>query len=186
MIFEYKRTAKKISMVNTKPNYTGARVTRNRFEVFYIVIHSTGKKRDSRMDTAKGIADFFASGNNVHAGIHIIIDRQGIAALSVPLKYIAYHCGDYRKTFETGSGSYYQRCTNSNSIGIELCGISDRYMSGKQRRKLKKVVKWVQKRFPNAETVIRHWDVNGKDCPHMYTGAYNKFWEDLKYYLKCK
>jgi N-acetylmuramoyl-L-alanine amidase CwlA len=165
MIFNYKRKAKQISFRN--------RSSSDPLRVLYVVIHNTGNDRDS----SKNNADFFATGNTRSAGAHIFIDQSGKSALSIPLKYAAYHCGGARQGYEAGSGAYYEKCTNDNSIGIELCDIMSRKPSAAMIAKTKKVIKYIRKKYPNAQTIIRHWDVTGKDCPHRFKGDANMEWK---------
>lgn len=177
-LFDYKRLAKKISMSNTKPDYTGARVVRNLDKIIYIVIHNTG----GTIDTAKNNADYFATGNKAKAGAWAYVDYQGKSALSIPLKYVAYHCGGSLQSHEAGSGKYYGICSNFNSVGIELCGIYDRLPSKPQAEKTRQLVRHIKKKCPNAQVIIRHWDVTGKDCPHIMKGK-SKDWEDFRDYI---
>lgn len=181
MLFEYKRLAKKISMSNTKPDYTGARVTRPLEKIVYCVIHNTG----GVFDTAKNNADYFSEtgDNDRKAGAWAFVDREGLAALSIPIRFVAYHCGGSLQSHEAGSGKYYSVCTNFNSVGIELCGIADRLPTKKQARKTRQLVRHLKKKCPNLQIIIRHWDVNGKDCPHMYKGSNNTEWEKFKAYI---
>lgn len=44
----------------------------------------------------------------------------------------------------------------------------------------RQLVKYIQKKCPNAKTIIRHWDVNGKDCPLPMIGKGNKKWKRLQ------
>ncbi|MCM1245971.1 MAG: N-acetylmuramoyl-L-alanine amidase, partial [Roseburia sp.] len=46
---------------------------RNRKNVYYIVIHYTGNKKD----TAKNNAVYFATSNTRPAGAHFFVDKQG-------------------------------------------------------------------------------------------------------------
>lgn len=179
MLFDYKRLAKKISMSNNKPDYTGARTRRKLKSIEYIVIHNTGGTKD----TAKNNADYFATGNKVKAGAWAFVDREGKSALSVPIKYIAYHCGGSMQSNDKGSGTYFGRCQNYNSVGIELCAIADKLPTKEQLRKTRQLVRYVKKKCPNAKVICRHWDVTGKDCPHLYKGIDNEKWEGLKEYL---
>ena len=86
-------------------------------------------------------------------------------------------------TDKKGAAKYYGKCTNYNSISIELCDIVGKKPSKKMLKKLKKTIKYIQRWCPNATTIIRHWDVNGKDCPQIMAGKNNKVWKDLLNYL---
>ena len=43
-----------------------------------------------------------------------------------------------------------------------------------QTKATKQVVKFIRKWCPNAKTIIRHWDVNGKSCPALMIDTNNK------------
>ena len=176
MRFYYKRLAKKISMSNTRPDYTGRRVTRSLKEVKFIVIHYTGGTKDACVNEC----DYFATGNDRHAGANFFVDRMGHIGRSIPMKYIAYHCGGGIQGTEEGSAKYHNICTNYNSVGIELCAIADKLASTPQIEATNRLVKYIRRKCPNATVIIRHWDVTGKDCPHLYKGVNNEDWNYLK------
>ena len=44
---------------------------------------------------------------------------------------------------------------------------------------IRELVLYIQKRCPNAKTIIRHWDVNGKACPEPMIGKGNLKWKHL-------
>ena len=111
----YKRMAKSISYSPTK---------RNRKDVKYIVIHYTGNSND----TAKNNADYYATGNTRLAGAHFFVDKQGNIARSITLNRTAWAVGGgkYNDCKTTGGGGYYSKCTNFNSVSIELCSSTDK------------------------------------------------------------
>ncbi|MBO7734359.1 MAG: N-acetylmuramoyl-L-alanine amidase [Methanobrevibacter sp.] len=166
----YKRYAKPISYEKEK---------RKRKNVKYIVIHNTGNYKD----TAKNNADYFATGNTREAGAHLFIDRDGKIAKSIPLNRTAHSVGGLFSTSD-GAGSVYTFCTNKNSVSIELCDIVNQPISNKQLKALIKTIKYVKRYCKNVKYIVRHWDVNGKDCPHYYKGVNNKEWEKLWKKLK--
>lgn len=163
----YKRTAKKLSF-----DYTATRPKKN---IKYIVIHYTSGTND----TAKNNADYFATTNTRQAGAHFFVDRDGKIARSVPLKRTAWSVGGLYST-EKGAGTYYNKCTNYNSVSIELCGVADKAPSVKQVEAVKNLVAYIKKYCKNADTIIRHWDVNGKECPKRMIGKSNKEWKSFK------
>lgn len=145
----------------------------------YIVIHYTGNDGDSDESNAN-----FFKRKVIKTSAHYFVDDDSITR-SVPDDYIAYSVGgkkytDYKKT---GGAKLYGKCTNTNSISIELC---DSVKNG--------VIKATQKTIDNAieltkelmkvynipiENVIRHFDVNGKHCPAYWccNMANDKLWE---------
>lgn len=163
-----KKLAKSIS-------YDGKRDLSN---VKYIVIHYTGNKGDTSENNAK----YFATSNTRQAGAHFFVDKQGDVWRSIPMNRIAYAVGGFYST-SNGAGSYYGKCTNANSVSIELCDLTSGSPSWKQMVAVKRLIKRIQKKCPNAKTVIRHWDVNGKTCPVTMIGKSNKEWEHFHNYI---
>ena len=164
----YKRMAKSISYSPTK---------RNRKDVKYIVIHYTGNSND----TAKNNADYYATGNTRLAGAHFFVDKQGNIARSITLNRTAWAVGGgkYNDCKTTGGGGYYGKCTNFNSVSIELCSSTDKEpYSKEQAAAVKRLIKYIRKYCPNANTVIRHFDVNGKHCPASMMNE--KVWKKFK------
>ena len=139
--------------------------------VKYIVIHYTGVKGDNAENNAK----FFATSNTRSAGAHFFADRQGKVIKSIAMDLVAWAVGGLYTT-KHGAGRYYKKCTNYNSVSIELCDCATKYPSDKQIKAVKKLIKHIRKYCPNAKTVIRHWDVNGKQCPGRMSGKNNKEW----------
>lgn len=78
----------------------------------YIVIHYVGA-----VSTAKNNVDYYAS-KNLDASAHYFVDEKSIWQ-SVEDFNKAWHCGGGLQG--NGGHTFYQKCTNSNSIGIEMC-----------------------------------------------------------------
>ena len=164
----YKRLAKKISYSPNK---------RNRKDVKYIVIHYTAGAND----TAKNEVDYFATNNDRQAGAHFFVDREGKIGRSIPMNRTAWAVGG-SKYPDTKGGKYYGKCTNFNSVSIELCAIATRYPSEKQTKAVKKLIKYIHKHCKNIpqKNVIRHYDVTGKACPSIYAKPNSKKWKEFK------
>lgn len=156
----HKRIAKPVS-------YGGKRSLN---DIMYIVIHYTGNNGD----TAKNNADYFAVGNTRQAGAHFFVDKGGEIWKSVNMNCIAWSVGG-KYSLSGGAGAYYGKCNNSNSVSIELCDCA-KGTNWNQMLAVRKLVKYIQKKCPNAKTIIRHWDVNGKDCPLPMIGTSNEEW----------
>lgn len=154
---------------------------RKRKDVKYIVVHFTSNKGD----TAKGNCNYFAYINTRQAGAHIFGDQGGKFLRSIRMNRTAWSVGGLF-TLKNGAGSYYGKCTNYNSISIELCDIVNKKPSKAMLKGLKKTIKYIQRWCPNATTIIRHWDVNGKECPARMIGKNNKEWKELLNYLGYK
>ena len=144
---------------------------RNKNDVKAIVIHNTGNKGD----TAKNNALYFRNVNTRLAGAHLFIDRSGEIYKSVPYGKIAYSVGGAK--WNNAGGAYYGVYGNSNTVSIELCDIVDKYPSKKQIEAIKRAVKNIRKKCPNAKKIIRHYDVNGKPCPAYFVD--DKRWNKL-------
>lgn len=144
----------------------------------YIVIHYTANRGDTAFNNTK----YFAN-NVVKASAHYFVDDSKIYS-SVPVGDTAWHCGGKRQS-KTG-GAWFGKCTNSNSIGIEMC-LWDK--QGVIREKTIKntieLVRWLMDKYNvPVEKVIRHWDVTGKHCPKPFVGDDNQLWKDFKQKLQ--
>ena len=147
-------------------------------DVKYIVIHYTGNEGDTAINNCK----YFAQSNNRAAGAHFFIDQAGNICQSIDPKYTAWAVGGCYST-SNGAGNYYKICTNANSVSIELCDLADGQPSWKMTAATRKLVLYIRKMCPNAKTIIRHWDVNGKDCPTTMVGKNNEEWKTFKQFI---
>lgn len=147
---------------------------RDRKKIRYIVIHHTGNKGDS----ARGNGLFFKNGNKRSAGAHYFVDTEGKIVRSIPMNRTAWSVGGFF-TKEGAAGIYYLSCTNANSVSIEMCNYTKGYISAKQEAAVKQLIKYIQYYCPNASTIIRHWDVNGKSCPAPMASKGNNKWRKL-------
>lgn len=143
-----------------------SKAKRSRDSVLFIVIHYTGVNSD----TAEAEANYFAKGNTREAGAHFFIGQDGTIIKSIPMDHSAWSVGGkkYSDCKKTGGGKYYRKCTNSNSVSIELCAIADKDASPEQIKACKELVAYIRRYCKNAKTIIRHFDVNGKHCPARY------------------
>lgn len=166
-----------------KKNYGGKRKTSS---IKYIVIHYTANDGDS--DEAN--ANYFKN-NIVKASAHYFVDDDSVTQ-SVPDDSIAWSVGGskYSNCSKTGGGKYYGKCTNSNSISIELCDDVKNgkiYPSAKTIANVLDLTKKLMKKYNiPASRVIRHFDVTGKSCPAYWCGTTEKnkkwkteFWDKL-------
>lgn len=166
-----------------KSNYNATRRDRSRVE--YIVIHYTAVDGDTAENEGKA---FQKKGRAASA--HFFIDRAGNVVQSVQMQNTAWSVGGtkYTDTPRTGGGKYYKKCTNANSVSIELCDIyrNHNYPSTKQVQALKELIAYIRQYCPNAKTIIRHFDVTGKYCPRTMCKPYgnDKLWTKLKRSIK--
>lgn len=149
--------------------------TRALSSIKYIVIHYTGNKGDS----ARGNCNYFKNSNKRQAGAHFFVDQKGTAIQSIPLNRTAWSVGGFF-TKKNGAGAYYKKCLNSNSVSIEMCDCATKDPSVAMTRAVTALVAHIKKQCPNAKTVIRHWDVNGKSCPARMVGKNNAKWSAFK------
>lgn len=163
-------------------NYGGSRSAGS---IKYIVIHYTGNDGDTAMNNAKYYAN-----NTVKASAHYFVDDKEVIQSVADLR-VAWAVGGskYATASTTGGGKLYGKCTNSNSISIELCDVQK---NGKLEpnadtveRALALVRTLMAKYGIPQENVIRHFDVTGKLCPAYWTGTAKwkaEFWNKIPDY----
>lgn len=139
-------------------NYSNGTITRLK----YIVIHYTANDGD----TAWGNTNYFKKEYR-GASAHYFVDKNSIWQC-VADKNISWHCGGGLQG--SGGHSFYGKCKNSNSIGIELCSRKDSkgnyYFEGGTIANAVELVKYLMEKYNiPIERVIRHYDVTGKICP---------------------
>lgn len=132
----------------------------------YLVIHYTANKWDSAESNGR-----YFQNNVVKASANYFVDSDSIVC-SVPDEIYAWHCGGGLQGPE--GHSFYKRCNNYNSIGIEIC---DDVNDGKIRptektlENAQQLTAALMKKYDvPIENVIRHWDVTGKLCPAYFVG----------------
>lgn len=158
--------------IPAKPISYGSK--RSHQSVLYIVIHYTAGIND----TAVNEGMYFANGNTRQAGAHFFVDQKGQIVKSINLNRVAWSVGGDHRSGRPGEAKYYKKCTNYNSVSIELCDNTTRDPSNAQIKAVKRTIKYIRKHCPNAKTVIRHFDVNGKICPARMVDSSK--WLDFK------
>ena len=152
-------------MVEIQRKITPYNFTANRNKLnYYIVIHYVGSE-----STAKNNAYYFAN-NKVQASAHYFVDSTSIWQ-SVEDYNNAWHCGGGLQG--SNGHSFYGKCKNSNSIGIEMCCFKDStgrwFFTEQTVKNTIDLVKMLMKKHNiPIERVIRHYDVTGKNCPAPY------------------
>lgn len=137
-------------------------------------------------------------------GGHYNVTRDGtIYKAANPKTAVIWHCGGQLQG--SGGHSFYQICTNYNSIGIE-CGVkytenvkqadansNKWYFSEETQESLVWIVSKLMDEYNiDINHVIRHYDVVGKICPNPYvknnklntSWTWNEFKNNLKQYRK--
>lgn len=157
-----------------KSNYGGSRSVS---KIKYIVIHFTANDGDTDESNAK-----YFKRKNIKASAHMFVDNDSVT-ISVPDTVVAWSVGGsrYKNYKSTGGAKYYGKCTNNNSINIEMCDtIKDGKImaSEKTMQNTAELVKWLMVKYNvPIENVIRHFDVTGKSCPAYFVdqNSWNNF-----------
>lgn len=163
----------------SKENYGGTRSLSN---IKYIVLHYTANDGDTAMSNAK----YFASGSR-GASAHYFVDSKNIVQ-SVKDNFVAWAVGGnkYNDVAKNGGGKFYGKCTNSNSLSIEICDdIKNNaiYPTEATINNVVELVRTLMKKYNiNISNVIRHFDVTGKKCPMYWCGdsQKNAIWISIK------
>lgn len=163
---------KEVNIFSSKDNYYSGS-TRPDSAIKFIVIHYTANKGD----TAKANGRYFQSPNR-HASAHMFVDDDYVVH-SVQRNYSAWSVGGskYPDCGRTGGGKLYGKCTNRNSLSIELCGTGDGYRPSQKTidNAIHLTKCYMKKLNIDKDHVIRHFDVTGKYCPVYWMD--NKKWE---------
>ena len=158
---------------HTSYNKTNAAANR---PLQYIVIHYTAGST-SRSGAAVNTADFWATGP-YEGSADFVVDDELIVQYNPDLKNrLCWHCGDGKNYYSKG-GSFYGKCSNYNSIGIEICSTNLNYSPNDPANSPKwsftsaavdravELTKYLMQTYGiDADHVIRHYDVSGKLCP---------------------
>jgi N-acetylmuramoyl-L-alanine amidase CwlA len=126
----------------------------------FIVMHYSG----GTIDTDENNGEYFGR-ERVEVSANVFVDDDS-ATVSVPLTATAYHCG---KDYSGGKAPYWGKCTNRNSIGIEMCGIANDKILDMRNPTIKNTINYTKKLMKKygiqRSRVVRHFDVCGKICP---------------------
>lgn len=130
--------------------------SRGRNGIRFIVIHDTANT--SRGAGAIAHYNYFNT-TNVQSSCHYLVDDSNIVQI-VEDSNTSWHCGDNQ-----GYGVSLNGCSNSNSIGIEICVNSDNNYN-KTVEKTIELTKFLMKKYNiPISRVVRHYDVSRKICP---------------------
>lgn len=156
------------TLTANRKNYGASRKTS---KIRYIVIHYTANDGDRAYNNA-----LYFRNHVVKASAHYFVD-DNIIYNSVPDNYTAYSVGGgkYSDCAKTGGGAFYGKCTNANSISIEMCDVTRDGSIMASEKTLENTVNLVRSLMAKynvpIERVIRHFDVNGKKCPAYFVDA---------------
>ena len=170
--------------------HTTAKANRS---IEYIVIHYTAGVT-SKAGSAVNTADFFRT-TSTQVSADFTVDDAAVVQYNGDIRNrYTWHCGGSK--YNTKGGSFYGKCINSNSIGIEICSTNS---TGKMQdandnsysfsdaavANAAELVKQLMAEYDiPADHVIRHYDVTGKPCPGIIgwnadSGSENK-WQAFK------
>ena len=156
----------------TTVNYTKGNSGRK-----YIVIHYTGNKTDSALANA----NYFKSVNR-GSSAHYFVDKTSVYQV-VSDDDTAWAVG---KNY--GSNNLFGKCTNKNSISIEMCS-NDGKIHGDTYKNTVELTKKLMKKYNiPASNVVRHYDVCSKICPgwNGWTGLDTSIWKKFKKDISSK
>ena len=161
----------------------------------YIVVHYTAGST-SKAGSARNTAIQFSDPARC-ASADYIVDDETIVQFNPDVRNrFCWHCGDNKNMFSMG-GKYYGKCTNANSIGIEVCSTNPNWQASDFANSKKwsftdkvvnnavELVKYLMQTYNiPIENVIRHYDVTGKFCPGIIgwneDSGNAKKWEQFK------
>lgn len=158
--------------INTKlAHTTNYKQGRSGKSIVYIVVHYTANDGD----VAVGNCNYFAAPGR-KASAHYFVDESSIWQ-SVMDTDTAWHCGGDLQG--KGGHSFHGICTNSNSIGVEMCSriVNGRcVISERTQINAAQLVRQLMKTYGiPLPCVIRHYDVTGKLCPRPFAEDVNQW-----------
>ena len=151
----------------TKVNYTHMSNKKNE----YIVIHYTG----NATDTALANARYFETVNR-GASANYFVDQTSVYQCVLDSDK-AWHVG-----VNYGNHTLFGKCTNSNSIGIEMCSNNKKIAEDTYKNTVTLTKQLMKKYNIPASRVVRHYDVCNKVCPGWsgWTSKNDKIWKKFK------
>lgn len=148
----------------------------------YIVLHYTANSGQTA--TAKNNANYFHTTDR-KASAHYICDEGSVIYQCVPDTNAAYSVGDTQK-YTNGGAQLKGKCTNSNSISIEMVSHTDSkgnyYIPEATINHAVELTRALMSKYQiPSSNVTRHWSVTGKLCPApmCHTTEGNARWEDF-------
>ena len=147
-----------IEMWASSSNYGNQRSTG---DIKFIAIHFTANDGDTAVNNGK-----YFQGANRKASAHYFVDDNTVVH-SVPDNRVAWSVGG--RKYNNNGGRLYGVAKNANTLNIELC---DDNKNGTVKatdatiNNALALTRELMKRYNiPASNVIRHYDVNGKNCP---------------------
>lgn len=154
----------------------------------YIVIHYTAGVASSK-GAAENTINWYLHESSYVSSDYVVDDDKCIQYNGDISNRYTWHCGGANY-----GGAYYGKCTNVNSIGIEICCYNDTgrvtnagdghfHFTAKALKNAVELVNYLMNKYRiPPENVIRHYDVTGKVCPGVvgWFGDNSKQWEKFK------
>lgn len=154
----------------------------NRSKIDYLVIHYTAGLK-SHAGKGKDVCEMFRTSDRPGSA-DFVVDEGNVIWQYNPNVFTrrTWHCGG---DLQGSNGhKYYKKCTNSNSIGIEMCSdklkrTSKLYSSDKDwyihdetwDSAVSAAAILLNKYNIPFSNMIRHYDVTGKECPAFMCGS---------------
>lgn len=165
-------------------NHTALKRSKN--NINYIVCHYVGALGDAKANT-----DYYKS-TYVGASADFWVGFKGdVWQGNDYYNYYSWHCGGGLQGY--GGATFYQKCLNKNSIGIEMCvrkrstktmnaTDKDWYFEDATIESTAQLVAHLMKELDiDIDHVIRHYDVTGKICPNPFVYDTGKVtWKKFK------
>lgn len=145
----------------------------------YIVIHYTAGST-SKKGSAVATAKYFAK-PKTGASADFIVDDEEIVQYNPDIKRrYCWSVGSSKLNKSKAGGKLWRKCTNANSISIEICSNLKKgyvysttqansdgwYFTDKAVNNAIELTKYLMKEYNiPVSNVIRHYDVTGKKCP---------------------
>ena len=149
------------TLLSNRKNYGSKRNTN---VIKYLVYHYTANDGDTDENNAK-----YFHNNVVKASANYFVDDDSVT-ISVPENYVAWHCGGGLQG--SGGHKYFGKCTNTNSIGIEMCDTlkdGKHNLSTKTRANAIELGRELIKKYGiKKENVIRHFDVTRQNLSCIF------------------
>ena len=143
-------------------------------EIKFIVVHYTAGVT-SRAGTAVNTAEYYRTTDREVSADYTVDDTSAVCYNGDINNRYTWHCGGSR--YSTKGGSFYGKCTNANSIGVEICSTNstgrmqnanDRsyYFAEAAVNNAVALTKYLMGKYSiPADHVVRHYDCTGKLCP---------------------
>ena len=142
-------------------------------KIEYIVVHYTAGVT-SKSGSAINTIDYYKTTKNVSADY--TVDDTTVVQYNPDIKNrYCWHCGG--SFYNNKGGKYYKKCSNQNSIGIEICSSNTTgkmqdpnsptyYFTPAVLNNTTELIKQLILEYNiSPENIIRHYDVTGKLCP---------------------